>query len=470
MSRRDRTLPLSLRLVLTYVLITASVLLVVSGLLYHLTRRHLRADLEGGLAAAVASFAEGPARTVSGPADLERAARTWLAVRGFATGEIAMVRTVEGRALSAAGGVDPEALPIEVVDARASRWSDLEVGGRRLRLLSVPLVLEGSQQGTLVVGASMDGVDRTLRAMLVGAGVAGGLGILLAAALGLLAVRRTLRPLLRISSRAEAIEATGDLSVRVGGEGPPDEVGRLAETFDRMLDRVEDSFRAQQRFVSDASHELRTPITVLRGQLELLQEELGRARRDSVGPALEEVERMQRIVDDLLLLARLDEGLPLEREPVEVELVMQEALVRGLAGERRSTHVDVDTGLHAWGDAERLLQALTNLVANAVRHAGDDAAIRLAARVRGDRVEIDVADTGRGIPPDELPHVFSRLFRGARSRSTPGAGLGLAISSSLVEAMGGEIRADSAPGRGTTFTVSLPAAAAPIRGAPVREG
>lgn len=170
---------------------------------------------------------------------------------------------------------------------------------------------------------------------------------------------------------------------------------------------------------------------------------------------------MRRIVDDLLLLARLDEGMPLRQEPVEVELVVREALLRGMLLARREHRVEVEPGLYARADPDRLLQVLTNLVTNAVRHGGDDALIRISGRRAFDGVAIAVADTGPGIPPEELPHVFDRLYRGhgARTGTSGGAGLGLSIAASLVRAMGGDISVASPPGGGATFTVRLPSPA-----------
>lgn len=459
-----RSLPLAPRLVLTHVLIAGAVLLVVAALVFHLTRVHLLRSLDARLSVAVESFQQGPARQVSRAADLPDAARRWLAVHGFTSTEVAAVRTSAGPVLSAAGGMEVGELPPELLSARTSRWWEGETaGGEPVRVLAVPLLLEDRAVGTLVVGASRADIQTTLGALVRGMLIATGLGLALAAGLGAAAVRRTLRPLRRMTSRTEEIEETGDLSLRVAGEGPRDEVGRLAESFDAMLERLEDSFRSQQRFVADASHELRTPLTVVRGQLELLRDRLAaEGDRASVGVAMDEIDRMRRIVEELLLLARLDEGLPLERSAVEVELLMQEALVRGLAGERRRASVESEPGLMAMADPERLLQVMTNLVANAVRHAGHDAEISLRARGVGARVVIEVADSGRGIPRAELPHVFSRLFRGTRARGAPGAGLGLSIASSLIEAMEGEVRVSSKEGVGTVFTVDLPAAKAPV--------
>jgi two-component system OmpR family sensor kinase len=237
-------------------------------------------------------------------------------------------------------------------------------------------------------------------------------------------------------------------------------VGRLAEGFDRMLGRLQEAFMSQRRFLSDASHELRTPMTVVRGQLELLAMDVeSLAGRRSMSIAIEELDRMGRIVEDLLLLARLDEGMTLARDSVEVELVVGEALLRAMLGSG-DVQVQVAPELCILGDADRLLQVLTNLVTNAVRH-GRNAPISVRAWPEGDYVKIEVADRGPGIGPEDLPHVFERLYRGskARSESPGGAGLGLAIVASLVKAMDGWIGVASTLGLGTTFTVTLPGAA-----------
>src|SRR2546430_2778001 len=168
--------------------------------------------------------------------------------------------------------------------------------------------------------------DHPVRAPTAPVARASSIGLLSAAMLAFVGVRRTLGPLLRMSRDVDAIHESGDLARRVRPPGPRDEVGRLAEAFNRLLGRVDDALRSQRRFVSDASHELRTPLTVARGQVELALE----AAPAPLGAAVVELDRMARVVEELLLLARLDEGLPLAREPVEVELVVEEALLRGL--------------------------------------------------------------------------------------------------------------------------------------------
>jgi heavy metal sensor kinase len=465
-----RNLPLTVRLTATYALLVAATLLVVAALSIQLTRSQLARSLDEGLVAAVESFRRGPAALVRDPDDLEPRARAWLERTAFAGGQVVAVRTASGAVLTSPGDLDLRSVErsAELLTATTGRWWDLQGEDGSIRALSVPLMVDGTQAGTIVAAASLRGEEETLAGLLSGIGWASGLGLAFATVLGVLSVRRTMRPLRKMSSAVEAIETTGDLSRRVGHQGPADEVGRLAEAFDAMLARLDEAFSSQRRFLSDASHELRTPLQVARGQLELLDEGLrGAEARRSLAVAAEELERMRRIVDDLLLLARLDEGMPLRREPVEVELVVREALLRGMLLARREHGVDLEPGLFAEADPDRLLQVLTNLVTNAVRHAGEDARITITGRRADGLVEIAVSDTGPGIPEEELTHVFDRLYRGhvARTGAPAGAGLGLAIVASLTKAMGGDVAVSSAPGE-ATFTVRLPAPT-DVRPAPV---
>ena len=196
----------------------------------------------------------------------------------------------------------------------------------------------------------------------------------------------------------------------------------------------------------------------MRGQLELLADQLDDDRRALLLQTEHELERMGRIVDDLLLLARLEEGMQLRAEPVELELVVRDAVLRAMLIAPRPIRVDAEPGLYARADYERVLQVLTNLLANAVRHTGASDAIVLTSAREDGRALLRVADSGRGIPPDELPRVFERLYRGGEERATDpdGSGLGLAIARSLVESMHGTIDVDSVLGRGTTLAIRLP--------------
>jgi signal transduction histidine kinase len=437
----------------------AATLLVVAALAAQLTRTSLAGALDDRLEAVIDAFRAGPGSRVADEVQLFEQARAWLAATAFPDDQVVAVRV--GERVRSSGGIGLG--QIEEIDralvSGSPRWWDLDSERGPVRVLSVPLLLDGSRVGTLVAAASRAGEESTLITLVSGMGWASALGLLFATTLGVLTVRRTLLPLRRMAAQVDAIQRTGDLSHRVGSEGPKDEVGRLAAGFDAMVARLEEAFASQRRFLSDASHELRTPLQVARGQLELLEEGLRDAEgRRSLAVATEELERMRRIVDDLLLLARLDEGMPLRREPVEVELVVREALLRGMLLARREHRVTVEPDLYAVADPDRLLQVLTNLVSNAVRHGGDDAVIGIAARSAGDGVEIEVGDTGPGISPEELPHVFDRLYRGHTAQTGPfgGAGLGLSIAASLTRAMGGNIAVRSEPGQGATFTVRLP--------------
>ena len=459
-----RRTSLAARLLAIYCLVVAAALMLAAALVVYLTRQQLVRELDTGIARTIELFETGPGAAVAAPEDLEPAAREWLSSTPMPAGLSVLVRVPPSRLLASAGAADLPSVAAgrRLISSSAPLSDRFVLEGQTLRAQAVPIELDGRPLGTLVVAASERNAESAVSGILRGVAVACGAALAAAALLGYLSVRRALRPLQRFARRVQDIERTGDLSQRVA-EGSTDEVGRLAEAFDQLLVRLESAFENQKRFVADASHELRTPLTIARGQLELLRNEMQtEADRRSAGIAIEELDRMSRIVEDLLLLARLDEGLALQSRPVEVELVMQEALLRGMLIDRRKARVAVDPGLFVKADPERLLQVLSNLVTNAIRHGGPDAELTLRARRDNDFVLMEVSDTGPGIPPEDVDHVFERLFRGSRpSAGTPGAGLGLAIAKSLTEAMGGKIWASSTPGVGATFTVRLPAAPGP---------
>lgn len=471
--RRKRALPLSFRVAAIYALLVTATLVVVAGLAIQFTRSQVTGGDDKALFAVVQSFnsvvpkqlnadlAAGQDQATAFPEE----ARKWLSDQALPEGEGAAVLISASQTLLSQGLDIKDSLPAatlrQLLTSDHDTWFSVKGNHGTVRVYRELVSQAGTPVATVLVSASESQIiTHNLGPLLKDIGLASLIGLVFATLLGLIAVRRTLRPLARMSRDVESISETDDLSKRVSGAGPLDEVGRLAEAFDGMLGRLQVAFQGQRRFLSDASHELRTPMTVVRGQLELLAMDVGTvAGRRSMSIAVEELDRMSRIVEDLLLLARLDEGMPLGRDVVEVELVVGEALLRGMLTSPGQVAVDVPSELCVLADPDRLLQVLTNLVTNAVRH-GQGAAIGIRARQGGDLVRIEVADQGPGIAPDELPHVFERLFRGskARSDSPGGAGLGLAIAASLVEAMNGTIEAASTLGVGTTFSVILPAA------------
>jgi two-component system OmpR family sensor kinase len=454
-------------------LLVAASLLVVAGVVLRLTRQHLDGELERHLSSVVRSFQEGPAAGIARAGDLAPAARRWLAGQPHGRDEVVAVRTATGDVLSTSGGLDLGTLAErdQALGSAEARWWQLKPtgGGATVEALSVPLVTaSGESAGTLLAAASRDRIDTTVSDLMSAIGWASLLGLAFAVLLALLAIRRTLRPLRKMAAEIEVIRPQGELPRHLPVETPADEVGRLSEAFDRLLVRIDDAIVSQRRFISDASHELRTPLTVAKGHLELLADPGDADSRRSLRMAREELDRVGRIVEDLLLLARLDEGMPLERVPVEVELVLREAALRGmlLAGNGEDCSagdvvVDVPEGLYVLADSDRLLQVVSNLVTNALRYGGDGVVVTLLAENVGRRIRISVADTGPGIPPADLDRLFERFYRGgnARAAAPGGAGIGLPIVASLVRAMGGEVQARSTVGAGTEFTVTLPAAA-----------
>jgi signal transduction histidine kinase len=283
-----------------------------------------------------------------------------------------------------------------------------------------------------------------------------------------------LRPIERITHTAQTIGAEHDFSRRVQHIGPTDEVGQLAITFNAMLAELETAYRqleqaldSQRRFVADASHELRTPLTTVRGNIELLRREPPidpRERAEVISDTNDEVERLIRLVNQLLVLARADAGQTLEREPLSVKPLLEDICRQAKLLTSRSTVLCNPPGedVVVLGDRDALKQVLLILLDNALVHTSPETTVELTAAQEDDRVAISVRDTGPGIPPDVRQHIFERFYRGEVSRSGVSTGLGLAIAKELIEAQGGAISVESRLGQGSVFTVTLPRASRPL--------
>ncbi len=446
----------------------ASTLLLVAGIVSSVTRIHLVRETDDRLRSLASAFAEGPAAGSPTTDAFSREARRWLDAQALPDHEGLAVRiaTPDAGETVTAAGLDISRVPRgrQLVSTGERRWWTLRGQEVSVRALTVPIEIGGRTVGTFVAIASPSKLEATLGDLTARLLWASALGLLFASGAALYSIRRTLRPLARVSDEIDRIHAASDATQRIPRDGPDDEVGRLATAFNRMLERLDESFRVQRRFLADASHELGKPITVTRTQLELLEQSVRDPDgRRALAVSVEELDRIEMIVDELLLLARADEGLPLIREPVQVQTALGEALLRGLVLAERTSSVKVVGDLYVLADRHRLVQALTNLVSNAVHHGGERSRIQLSAYRRSDRIAIEVTDDGPGIPAADLPHVFRPLYRGATARPvmTTGAGLGLAVAATLVQAMDGEIRVRSIEGEGTTFLLDLPAAAAP---------
>ena len=331
-------------------------------------------------------------------------------------------------------------------------------GGGRYRVRAA--IEQGG--GMLIVATSLRDVDATLHRLflielLVTLAVLGAL-----AALALWVIRLGLRPLDAIAATAGAI-AAGDLSRRVDVADERTEVGRLGVALNYMLGQIEASDRRLRRFVADASHELRTPLAAVRAYAELFTRGAERRPQDlarSMRGISRESERMSLLVEDLLLLARLDEKRPLEREPVELDHVVSEAVETAHAVDpRREIDVDVEPAV-VLGDRDRLRQIVDNLLGNVRAHTPPASPVHVSMRRRSGTATIEVRDFGPGMPPDEVTRVFERFYRAdeSRSRASGGVGLGLSIVAAVAEAHGGRVTAESEPGKGSIFRIELPLA------------
>jgi len=312
----------------------------------------------------------------------------------------------------------------------------------------------------LLVASSLGGVDSTLHRLLLIELIATAAVLAALAALALWVVRVGLRPLRRIEQTTAAITA-GDLSQRVDHPDPRTEVGRVGTALNTMLDRIEASDRRLRRFVADASHELRTPLAAVRAYAELFGRGAASRPEDlerSMSGITHEAERMSLLVDDLLLLARLDERRPLERKPVDLAAVVGQAVDAARVVEPdRPIDLSVEPAT-VTGDEARLRQVLDNLLANARAHAPGETPVAVELRRSDGRVELAVADHGPGLTEEQADRVFERFYRGdsSRTRASGGVGLGLSIVAAVTEAHGGTAKVRPTPGGGATFVITLP--------------
>jgi two-component system OmpR family sensor kinase len=381
-------------------------------------------------------------------------------------------------------GGDPDSRPdissLSVEQAQARGAVPYQVrgnDGENWRVVAVPVQTEDST-AVVVIGLPLQSVDDVLKhATLVVTGV-GLLTLLLASLIASWTVSRSFRPLARVEKTAAAI-AAGDLSRRVDVENPSTELGRLSRSLNAMLAHIETAFAARtasearmRRFAADASHELRTPLVTIRGFSELYRHGALATEEDvatAMGRIESEAKRMGSMVEDLLLLARLDEQRPLQQKPVDLQLIAHDAVVDTQASDRSRaiSLIGLDggpaTAAPALGDEAKLRQVVGNLVGNALRYTPEGSPIELAVGVRAGedgqlRSVIEVRDHGPGISAEDASKVFERFYRAdtSRTRETGGSGLGLAIVAAIVGSHGGSVRVEKTDGGGATLVVSLP--------------
>jgi signal transduction histidine kinase len=434
----------------------------VTGVSYVAVSRHLQAQVDNSLLQETSAFAaavqqDAPTTT----AELREASRVYLGARtpsGSGTSPILVV-SLDGTSISNSD------LRIEHVwqgaDAPAtSGFATVTFEGTVYRTASVPVLsADGTVLGTFHAALSLDALrsiqsdlGRTLVLMAL---MAAALGAILSVAVA----RGSLAPLSRVAATADRVTQSR-LTERIAYDGADDEVGTMVRALNEMLARLETAFGEQRQFVADASHQLRTPLAVIRGHLEVMERSGAPAEcADAVAVVRDEVRRMQRMVDDLLLLARLESSArPLAVQPLDVDVLLSEVSARARALTSATVACIAPPDVWISGDPDLLEQALSNLVMNAIAAAGPQGTIELRAVAESAHVRLTVSDSGPGFPEAELGRVFDRFYRaaGQRAEAGGGSGLGLAIARRLVELHGGTIKASNRAEGGALVTIELP--------------
>lgn len=452
-----RRLPIRLRLTVAFALAMAVVLAGLGVFLYVQLRSSLDESIDEGLQAraeelspvATTVAAGGPAFRLAAAEPDER---------------VAQVLAASGRVLAATPRVDDFPLLDRAALARVAQRSarleraDIPGIGGSVRLLAQPVAAPSGKR-VLVVGTSLEDRNETLRRFLAVLLVAGPAALLLTSALGYALATAALRPVESMRAEAATISAS-EPGRRLTLPQQPDEIGRLAETLNRMLDRLEAALERERTFVADASHELRTPLALLTTELDLAlrrprsHAELEQALRSAAA----EVDRLTRLAEDLLLLARSDRGqVELRRTRLDAADILTQvadrfALRAETEGRTIEVHGAAGLGMHA--DELRLQQGLGNLLENALRHGGGT--IELFAVERDGRIELHVLDEGPGFPPDFLPHAFDRFRRADDARLGTGTGLGLTIARVIATTHGGSAYVANRAHGGADAWISIP--------------
>jgi two-component system sensor histidine kinase MprB len=439
------------------VAVGATVVLACAGA-YLATRGELRGQIDGSLRAQARALQLRIGVRPDGPPPLPGEPRP---SGGLASGFAQLVRP-DGSVARLRGGEDVR-IPVSGADVRAAIepdrapfLSDRDSAGVHLRVMTVPV----PGAGAIVFARSLNGVDLVLGRLRWVLVVLCAVGTALAAAVSRLVARRVLKPVADLTAAAEHIEATGDLDRRIASTDE-DELGRLSRRFDAMLERVGASQAAlaasldtQRRLVADASHELRTPVTSLRTNAEVLRDagDLSAGEREALlGDVVAQAEELGELVTDIIELAR-DGDTGAAVEDVRLDRLVAEAVERArLFTPDVAFAADVEPCV-VEAAPDRLGRAVNNLLDNAAKHSPPGASVEVRVRAG----ELSVRDHGAGVPAADAPHVFDRFYRGANARGRPGSGLGLAIVRQVAEAHGGTAAVEEAPGGGAMFRLRLP--------------
>ena len=470
LTRSVNPLPIRLRLALWYSLFLLISVVGIGILLITLLERELHREVDEALGLRAsrveAEFAEDVAARIDPHAVRAELLALTPQEEFSSPGIYVQVVDQQGVPIAVSGPLGPGQLPVTtdlLQDALLGRstYATLPAGAEQVRVLVRPLQSGGKIVGAVEVGESLHlfGVtQRTMRQLLV-------LAALLAANTCLIGgwwlTAHALKPLADVTRTAQRITETGKFAERIDVPSANDELRQLSLTFNKMLASLDQAFARQRQFVADASHELRGPLMVIRGNLNLLgKDPAPEERQEAIRDAAEEADRVSRLVADLLFLAEMDAKEVVDRRPVILGEILEEVLQRARTFDGDAHTIDVGLAESATllADRERLVQLLWNLVENALKYTPAGGKIAIASTVSPETVQIEVSDIGIGIGAEHLPHIFDRFYRAdqARSAREGGTGLGLAIAKHIVELHDGEVSVKSQPGRGSTFTVVLP--------------
>ena len=381
--------------------------------------------------------------------------------------EIVRILDGDGNLVASPFGREEDAIPLSAeglntLQATQEWWETTVIDEEEMLVYSRPVVRSREVAYIVQIARPLTERNRTLQSLATTLGVAGVIVVLLAFAVGWTLSGLTLRPIQRITKTAQKIGEERDFTRRVDYEGPEDEVGRLASTFNQMLsglhdayEKVEHSLEMQRNFVADVSHELRTPLTTLRGNLGLLRRKPTAEMQDDIlVDMVDESDRLIRLVNDLLLLARADAGRALAKDRVDISSVVEESVRQAQQlDETRTISLDVNKACTTLGDRDAFKQVMLILFDNALKHSTSE--INVSVSCSAQLAQIRVQDHGEGISAEALAHIFDRFYRGEESPVTPGFGLGLPIAKALVEGMGGEIEISSEVNKGTAVLLNF---------------
>ncbi len=483
-----RGMSIRLRLTLLYSAVLVLTLIAFSTSLYLTQTRTTYDSIKANLMRQVAGFARtdvhfsgpppAPPEGATVPEAAPRAAPPDLSLpSGTLPGRWIQTRSITGTITGRTLDLSDASLPLsqrglQSVQSGTGWYENAQVQDQPLLIYSELFTPQNGDTEILQVAFPIAQPQQALNALRLMLVAGSSVAIVAAFAIGWVVAGAALRPIQDITRTAHAIGTEHDFGRRVQHSGPADEVGQLAVTFNDMLAELESAYRqlegaleSQRRFVADASHELRTPLTTVRGNVELLRRESPndpQERAEILADTTDEVDRLIRLVSQLLTLARADAGQTLHCAPLPLKPLLEDVSRQAKLLAPEATILcepcEASPDLTVLADHDALKQVFLILLDNAHVHTTPGTTIKFQARSIERGVAISVRDAGPGIAPDVLPHIFERFFRATESRSGPGAGLGLAIAKELVEAQHGTIEVESEVGRGSVFTIVLPQA------------